>query len=157
MRGWSVVASAWGNCRAGSPAYAGMVLHGCNQGAIRFGFPRVCGDGPVPPETIARMKAVPPRMRGWSSAIASVLDSQYGSPAYAGMVLRSCDPGRRFYGFPRVCGDGPRQGQYRSIRCSVPPRMRGWSEPRGTTTPWKTATTCFVKFSVDQIWLAHPG
>jgi len=146
-RGWSPGSGMATIPLCGSPAHAGMVPLARANVDDSVWFPRPRGDGPGRLWTIASRLLVPPPTRGWSRPVDSHLNSDWGSPAHAGMVRGEGDRPISLCGspahagmvpavstvsdhavrFPRPRGDGPIADLVARYGVWVPPPTRGWS------------------------------
>ena len=126
-RGWTPDAGHGQQRPAGSPAHAGM-----DHGDLRYlrpgcWLPRPRGDGPPPrPLRFVRSRAPPPT-RGWTHATNHTGFGRGGSPAHAGMDLRTAGSTRRACGLPRPRGDGPSGNLGGDVTLGAPPPTRGWT------------------------------
>ena len=127
MRGCSALLPEITDRQIVFPAYAGMFPLLQRGHTRRERFPRVCGD--VPGGVFYRNIRVlfSPRMRGCSSQVSGCGCQSSVFPAYAGMFLPLGKTHQVTAGFPRVCGDVPRQSTACLTMGVFSPRMRGCS------------------------------
>ena len=92
-----------------------------------WGFPRMCGDGPLSIARVIRMMGFPPHVRGWTLSADVSSGGNHVSPACAGMDRMLNDATISTTGFPRMCGDGPAGSCLSSVGCLFPPHVRGWT------------------------------
>ncbi len=93
-------------------------------------LPRAGGDGPCATSCGSSECAAPPRRRGWTHEHSADGADPRGSPAQAGMDLRSIDDVERIARLPRAGGDGPARSAANATRHGAPPRRRGWTRAR---------------------------
>ena len=116
-----------------SPACAGMDPGSPTCDSANRCFPRMRGDGPLPPCATNPTSMFPPHARGWTRRPGRVGAYPGVSPACAGM-----DPFTMSYrvlleGFPRMRGDGPSSAALMTVAAKFPPHARGWTVAQGHT------------------------
>ena len=107
VRGWTSIGPSSGSRLSVSPACAGMDPQVEEERVAKAGFPRMCGDGPVPIPKAATHTAFPPHVRGWTYDRHAGAAPSAVSPACAGMDPPGIARGSPPRCFPRMCGDGP--------------------------------------------------
>ena len=126
-RGWTTRVEGSTTHPDGFPAHAGMDRHEGSATAVRHGFPRPRGDGPLRKATADRCRRVSPPTRGWTLSRRHSRRQSVGFPAHAGMDPRWQPRTRCRYGFPRPRGDGPARGSGAIDPGWVSPPTRGWT------------------------------
>ena len=126
-RGWTVFAR-WHRMQiAVSPAGAGMDPRPVRPQRRRVGFPRRRGDGPPRLPAYEPPVMFPPQARGWTFQAVAGDARPLVSPAGAGMDPLRGSGRRRWCGFPRRRGDGPRCSGPWYLCGEFPPQARGWT------------------------------
>ena len=109
----------------GSPACAGIDLHGGDAGAPGRRLPRMRGDRPSGSDISGERAAAPPHARGSTLPHLELAAKDTGSPACAGIDPRSCVRHWRTSGLPRMRGDRPLGTYGRRTLKLAPPHARG--------------------------------
>ena len=128
-RGWTLRRLEGHGGGSVSPARAGMDLKPSSAAAIRFGFPRTRGDGPLPRNRSSTMTLFPPHARGWTRGVRLRRRARGVSPARAGMDPARLPVAGDMWRFPRTRGDGPIGLIPLPPHASFPPHARGWTRP----------------------------
>ena len=165
-RGWTAHSGQTRSYSSVSPACAGMDPGSPTCDSANRCFPRMRGDGPLPPCATNPTSMFPPHARGWTRRPGRVGAYPGVSPACAGM-----DPFTMSYrvlleGFPRMRGDGPSSAALMTVAAKFPPHARGWTQPGllrlldgvvspacagmdRSTGPYATATGSFPRMRGD--------
>ncbi len=111
--------------RPGSPACAGIDLLIPTEVLYRLRLPRMRGDRPAVPPSPQYSLSAPPHARG--STLRKVVTGPHakGSPACAGIDLRTRPAPTRCSGLPRMRGDRPCARSLRARMLKAPPHARG--------------------------------
>ena len=124
-RGSTRVAAGQVVDRLGSPACAGIDLPGLVVQPAERWFPRMRGDRPEYDHRQEIAYQVPPHARGSTPHHLGLDVEGRGSPACAGIDLKTGCGCFRKAGFPRMRGDRPALLSYGDWVSQVPPHARG--------------------------------
>ena len=137
-RGWTPFSLDPDLASSGSPAPAGMDLS-LHSSLLRSSrLPRTRGDGPAAQSQEDAILQAPPHPRGWTLRHGGCAKGAGGSPAPAGMDLRTGRTESSLSGLPRTRGDGPAVTGALSAAGLAPPHPRGWT-PTGGASIWQTS------------------
>ena len=121
--------------RRGSPAQAGVHPAKGSIGRGRPWLPRAGGGPPAHRERVVAVVGAPPRRRGSTHHERRHRPQQDGSPAQAGVHLRSSVERGRDGGLPRAGGGPPQHHHGSKAHALAPPRRRGSTRSRASRRP----------------------
>ena len=132
MRGKESADSVPCHRRRITPAYAGKSCRPHSNIIVLGDHPRLCGEKPPCPDTIAPLAGSPPPMRGKVLCCGHTVHAGGITPAYAGKSCRYGRPHTAARDHPRLCGEKLLFVNQSIYYTGSPPPMRGKGEV-GTT------------------------